>query len=76
MSITFDGSTMKIKAKRLKGQLSLEINGVLITPSDINITGKKVQINGSANELNLSSGANRIRVINNGLRSNILILDL
>ncbi len=76
LSVSFDGSKMKIKAKRLKGQLSLEINGVLITPSDINISGKKVQINGNASELNLSSGANRIRVINDGLRSNILILNL
>jgi hypothetical protein len=76
LSIFFDGSTMKIKAKRFDGQLSLEINGVLIIPSDITISGKKVQINGNASELNLSSRANRIRVINNGLRSNILMLDL
>jgi hypothetical protein len=75
-SISFNGSAMKIKAKRLNGQLSLEINGVLITPADINISGKKVRINGNAAELNLSSGANRVRVINNGLRSNILMLSL
>jgi hypothetical protein len=76
LSSFFDGSTMKIKAKRFDGQLSLEINGVLIIPGDITISGKKVQIKGNASELNLSSSANRIRVINNGLRSNILMLDL
>ncbi|MEN3335347.1 MAG: hypothetical protein V7641_4712 [Blastocatellia bacterium] len=77
VSVSFDGNTMRIKAKRLNSQLSLEINGVLIIPSEVKvISSKKVQVNGNASELNLSSGANRIRIINNGLRSNILMLNL
>jgi hypothetical protein len=75
-SVSFDGSTMKIKAKRLSDQVVLEINGELITPANIKITGKKAQINGNTSELNLSGGANRIRVIKDGLRSNIVVLNL
>lgn len=77
LNVSFDGNTMRIKAKRLNSQLSLEINGVLIIPSNVKvISSKKVQVNGNASELNLSSGANRIRVINNGLRSNVWMLNL
>ena len=76
LNVSFDGSTMRIKAKRLNGQLNLEINGVLVIPRGISISGKKILIDGNASELNLSSGANRIRVTDDGLRSNILILEL
>jgi hypothetical protein len=77
LNVSFDGNTMRIKAKRLNSQLSLEINGVLIIPSNVKvISSKKIQVNGNASELNLSSGANRVRVINNGLRSNIMMLNL
>ena len=35
--------------------------------------GKDVEIEGTMDELNLRSGANRIRAIRNGLRSNVFV---
>jgi hypothetical protein len=60
------------------GATELEINGTLVTPSKIKVKGEgaKVVITGSANLLNLHSGANRIRTRTNGKYSNILVLNL
>jgi hypothetical protein len=41
-----------------------------------NSSGKKLVVSASSQELNLRNGANRVRVICDGLRSNILIVDM
>jgi hypothetical protein len=76
-SVKFDGSVLKLKGKRFRGLLSLEINGevVVIANATVNGSGKKAQVAASAAELQLSSGPNRVRVISNGLRSNAEVLD-
>jgi len=76
-SVKFDGSVLKLKGKRFRGLLSLEINGevVVIANATANSSGKKAQIEATAADLQLSSGPNRVRVISNGLRSNAEVLD-
>jgi hypothetical protein len=76
---SFDGvGPMIIKGGPFTGALQLEINGVIVTPPlRIKIKGgAKLKIAGSQSELNLRSGANRVRLLNNGLRSNIFVLTI
>jgi hypothetical protein len=77
-SLSFDGSVLKIKGKRLSGQLSLEVNGEVVVLSNASIkgAGKKVQVEATAADLQLTSGPNRVRVIGNGLRSNAMVLNI
>jgi hypothetical protein len=58
--------------------MQLEINGQTVRPSKIKIKGGGVKavIVGSKTLLNLRNGANRVRVITAGYRSNILIMSL
>lgn len=77
VTLTFNGSVLKIKAKRMSDQLSLEVNGQSVPILSVTMKGtKKAQVAATAAELQLSSGPNRVRVISNGLRSNALILNL
>ena len=77
-SLSFNGSVLKIKGKRLSGQISLEVNAAVVPVPDATVkgSGKKVQAKASAAQLQLSGGPNRVRVISNGLRSNAVILIL
>jgi hypothetical protein len=77
-SVTFSGSKLKLKGKRLRGSLSLEVNGevVAIANATVNSAGKKAQVAATAAGLQLSGGPNRVRVISDGLRSNAMILNL
>jgi hypothetical protein len=77
VTLSFDGSVLKIKGKKISGGLSLEVNGVSVPLLNVTLKGaKKAQVAATAAELQLSSGPNRVRVISNGLRSNALILGL
>jgi hypothetical protein len=65
-----------IRGKKLKAGVQIEINGLVINPPfGIKTTksGKDLEIEGTMDELNLRTGANRIRAIRNGLRSNVFV---
>ena len=54
----------------------MQVNGVQVAPPEkirIKGGGSKFKIAASARNLNLIGGPNRIRVIDNGLRSNIFV---
>jgi hypothetical protein len=62
-----------------KENIEIEVNFVIISPplkAKVKGSGAKIKIGGSMAELNLHAGANQVRVIQNGLRSNIFILNL
>jgi hypothetical protein len=77
-SLSFDGSVLQIKGKRLTQLLSLEINGEVVPVSNLTAkgSGKKAQAVATAAELRLGSGPNRVRVVGDGRRSNAVILNL
>jgi hypothetical protein len=80
-SVSFDGrnNLMIVKGAGFTGQLQLEINGVVVAPPikiKVKGGGSKLKIAGSGPDLNLKNGPNRLRIINNGLNSNILVLTL
>ncbi len=79
-SAGFDGvGSMTIKVGPFGGALQLEINGVVVAPPlriKIKGGGAKLKIGGSQSELNLRSGANRVRLLSNGLRSSIFVLTI
>ncbi len=76
---SYNDELMTIKGSGFTGFLQLEINREVVAPP-LRIKAKgggtKLKISGSGVELNLFRGANRIRIINNGLRSNIFVLFL
>lgn len=67
-----------LKGKKFGDQLQVEVNGTILTqPLGVsNQSSKKISISGQAAELHLQSGPNRIRVTSNGLRSNLLVIDM
>jgi hypothetical protein len=80
-SISFDdvGGLMLIKGGGFTGQLQLEINGVIVAPpAKIKMKGggSKLKIPASGATLNLHNGMNRVRMMNNGERSGIVVLTL
>jgi hypothetical protein len=60
------------------GATELEVNGLIVSPSKIKVKGEgaKIVITGSANLLNLHSGANRVRTRTNGKYSNIFVFNM
>ena len=75
-SISYKGGKLTVKGKRFAGAIQLEINGRLVGESsslEAKGSGKKLVLSASSQELNLREGANRVRVICDGLRSNILV---
>jgi hypothetical protein len=80
-SVSFDdvGELMLIKGGGFTGQLQLEINGVMVAPPPkikIKGGGSKLKIVASGATLNLHNGMNRVRMMNNGERSAIVVLTL
>lgn len=72
-STSFNGSKITVKSNGLNGQIQLEINGVIVGTK--NQGGeKKLKIKGNQTALNLKPGANRVRVRENNLWSNIMLL--
>jgi hypothetical protein len=61
----------------MKGDLQLEVNGLVVAPPlAIEKSGKKLTVRGQAAELNLRAGSNRIRVLSNGLSSNLVVIEM
>jgi hypothetical protein len=80
-SVSFDdvGELMLIKGGGFTGELQLEINGVMVAPPPkikIKGGGSKLKIVASGATLNLHNGMNRVRMMNNGERSAIVVLTL
>jgi len=73
---SFDPSgLMSVKGNGFSTPIQLESNGVTLSVHiKIKGGGSKLKIPGAATDLNLLSGANRIRIVVNGLRSNIFVL--
>jgi hypothetical protein len=70
---------LTIKGSGFSTPIQLEVNGVVAGAAvqiEIKGGGTKLKIAASASSLGLNSGANRIRVLVNGLRSNIFVLTL
>lgn len=77
--VSFTGTTMTIKGSGFSGQLQLEVNFAIVAPPpNIKVKGggKKLKIKGGQEQLNLRSGPNQVRVIKDGLRSNVGVLNL
>ena len=70
--VSLKDGVISIKGKRLTGQLSIEVNGV-VAGSITNGSDKKLKI--AAAQLNLAEGPNRVRIIKDGLASNTLLLN-
>lgn len=67
-----------LKGKKFGDQPQVEVNGIILTPPSgvNNQSSRKISISGQAADLHLQSGPNRIRIISNGLRSNLLVIDM
>jgi hypothetical protein len=70
--VTYNGSKMIIKGKRLDGSHAIEINGTVVS-MNFGTNKKKLKLNGNASELNVRQGDNRIGVRVNSLRSNLVV---
>jgi hypothetical protein len=70
---TFNGSGIVVGGSGLTGTLALEVNGVIVATEPNQTTGS-VTFAGTEASLNLQSGTNRIRVEQNSLFSNIILI--
>jgi hypothetical protein len=67
--MTLKGGTFEV--------VRVEINGLIVSPpapAKVKGGGAKLRVFGTGGELNLRSGINRVRVISDGLRSNLFLL--
>jgi hypothetical protein len=72
---SYDGSKLTLSARGPATDLMVEINGIVVAPPrsiKIKKSGRKLIVKGSASQLNLRSGINRIRVNNGAGWSNAL----
>jgi hypothetical protein len=75
---SYADGVLKIKGKKMRGTLQVEINGQVVPasiPIKVNSGGKKMTIEGLSDVLNLHVGPNRIRVSSDGARSNLMVLN-
>ncbi|MGH9826820.1 MAG: trypsin-like serine peptidase, partial [Blastocatellia bacterium] len=80
-SISYDSidGILVIKGGVFDSAVQVEINGSIVAPPapfKVKAAGAKVKVFGFPATLNLNSGPNRIKLIDNGLRSNFLVLTL
>ena len=73
------GGVLTIKGTGFSGAgpLKIEVNGQIVAPPlaiKVKGGGTKLKISGGASALNIKPGFNRLRVINNTLRSNLFVL--
>lgn len=77
-SSSFNGKKMTLRLQGTVGTLELEVNGLIVAPPrkiKANSSGSKLTIKGSATQLNVRSGFNRVRVKNGSAWSNISLMD-
>jgi hypothetical protein len=76
--VSYKKGVLTIDGKKIKGTVQVEINSTILNPpSGMKIKGgKQIIIEGLLEDLNLRDGANRVRVIVNGLRSNVFVANL
>ena len=69
------GQVMVLKSSPVTGAIQIEINGVIVTPPlTAKLKGVKIKLSGTASEMGLRTGANRVRLLVNGAYSNLLVL--
>jgi hypothetical protein len=76
---SYGGGKLRVKGKRFSDPLELEINGRVVAPTtgiEMRSSGRKLVVEAEPEGLNLRGGANRVRVVSGGLRSNILVMDM
>ncbi|MGA9768070.1 MAG: NF038122 family metalloprotease [Blastocatellia bacterium] len=75
---TYKKEVFSLKGKKFGEQPQIEVNGTVITPpfGFDNQSPKKISVSGQAAQLHLQSGPNRIRIISDGLRSNLLVIEM
>jgi hypothetical protein len=75
-SAEYRSGKLIIKGKKLGGQAEIEVNSSLILASfGVTATNKKIEVKAPEASLSIHPGPNRIRVINGGLRSNIIVME-
>jgi len=74
---SYKKGVLTISGKKIKGNVQVEINSTILNPpSGLRVRGgKEITIEGLREDLNLRDGANRVRVIANGLRSNVMVAE-
>lgn len=74
---SYKKGVLTISGKKIKGNVQVEINSTILNPpSGLKVRGgKEIVIEGLREDLNLRDGANRVRVIANGLRSNVMVAE-
>ncbi len=72
--VSYNGKKMKLTGTGFTGTLQLEVNGV-VTTATVKGKNSKAQIKGTAAQLGLVSGPNRIRVFSGALHSNIAVFN-
>ena len=70
---SYNGSKLMIKGAGFGNQVLIEINGRVVSISPSAGVGK-LKLKGSPEHFNLRDGANRLRVLNGNLRSNLFVL--
>src|SRR5207244_1343792 len=76
-SVSFDaaGQVMVLKSSSFTGAIQVEINGVVVTPPlTAKLKGAKIKLSGTASQMGLRTGANRVRLLVNGTYSNLFVL--
>jgi hypothetical protein len=67
--------TLKITGTDFDGAVQLEVNGVLFgSPVTANGPGTKIKVAATAAALGLRAGLNRVRILSDGLHSNIVLV--
>lgn len=77
-SAAYNGTAMIVKATNISGQLQLVVNDVVVAPPKkikVKGGGAKLKIPGTPAELNLRNGPNLVRLIRDGLRSNVFVMN-
>ena len=74
-SASYDGSILLIKGSGFAAPVTLEVNGTVVAPPlKAKVKGDtKIKAAGASMDLNIKTGFNRLRVTENGERSNLLV---
>jgi hypothetical protein len=76
-NVSFDdeGSVMVFKGSPFTSGMQVEINGVRVTPPlNAKLKGAKIKLPGTAAQMGLRKGTNRVRLLLNGAYSNLFLL--